>query len=150
MPAATIRDVLRVAERGVAVRNDRPWRVRALAGAPLARLRHALAGASFAAPSEGAPACLVLTTEQALDRTGWLDYGMFLERIVAAARARGLDACCAGTLAPAHKTIAESLALGPAEIVVRVLAVGRPDPAASVPPPEPAPLEELARFQGFD
>ncbi|MCL4800548.1 MAG: methylmalonyl Co-A mutase-associated GTPase MeaB [Burkholderiales bacterium] len=150
VPAGAVREVLRVGDRGVAGGQGRPWRVRALAGPPLERLRQDLAAAGYASPSEGAPAWLVFTTGEALDRTGWLDYGMFLQRVLAAARARGLGACCEGALAPFHKTVAGALGLDPTEIVVCALAIGRPDPAAAAPSAEPAPLEQFAQFHGFD
>jgi len=156
--ARLIGEVLRVANRAAAGWQGRPWRVRALAGEPLARLRRTLAGAGFVPPSEGAPACLVFTTDEALERSAWLDYGMFLQRVAVAARSRGLDACCEGALAPFHDRVAGELALGPAEIVVCALALGYPDPAAPATAGDAAAagagtgaaIERFARFDGFD
>jgi len=150
--ARRIGEMLRVANRAVAGGQRSPWRVRVLAGEPLARLRRTLAAAGFSSPAEGAPARLVFTTDQALERTGWLDYGMFLQRVVIAAQARGLDACCEGALAPFHAAIAEELALGPAEIVVCALALGYPDPRAAAPADTAInqALEQFAQFSGFD
>lgn len=148
--AGQVREILAVADRAVAGWQGRPWRVRALAGAPLARFRQALAAAGFLPPTEGAPVCMVLTTGEALERTGWLDYGMFVQRVVAAARARGLDACCEGALAPFHKTIADGLGLDAAEIVVCALALGHPDPAAAAPAEDAPRPGEYAQFDGFD
>jgi nitroreductase len=152
--ATLIGEILRVANRATAGWQSRPWRVRALAGEPLARLRGKLGAAGFVPPSEGAPACLVFTTDQALERAGWLDYGMFLQRVAVAARARGLDACSEGALAPFHKAIAGELALGRTEIVVCALALGLPDPTAVAPAGGDAagdrPTEQFAQFSGFD
>ncbi len=154
VPADLIGDILRVADRALTGWQTRPWRVRVLAGAPLARLGGKLAQAGFAAQSEGAPAWLVFTTGEALERAGWIDYGMFLQRVAGAARARGLDACCEGALARFHTLIAGELALDPAEIVVCALVLGFPDPAVSAPAGEPGSRDHsiapFAQFSGFD
>jgi LAO/AO transport system ATPase len=152
--ASLIGEILQLADRAVAGWQSRPWRVRVLSGEPLAQLRGKLVAAGFASPSEGAPAWLVFTTDQALERAGWLDYGMFLQRVAVAARARGLDACCEGALARFHTLIAGELALGPAEIVVCALALGLPDPAGSAPAGGSGSgdqsIAQFAQFSGFD
>ncbi len=41
----------------------------------------------------GAPVGLIFTIDRILRQGSWLDYGMFLENIMIAARGRGLDTC---------------------------------------------------------
>ena len=60
----------------------------------------------------------------------WLDYGMFLQNIMVAARARGLDTCPQAALAPFHRLIAEHLQLPASEMVVCGMSLGPADAQA--------------------
>ena len=61
---------------------------------------------------------------------GWLDYGMFLQGVMLAARARGLDTCPQVSWLDYHRIIAEILGFAPREQLVCGMALGYADPAA--------------------
>ena len=62
-----------------------------------------------------APVGLIFTIDRVMAQGSWLDYGMFLENIMIAARARGLDTCPQAAFTQFHRVIAETLALGVAD-----------------------------------
>ncbi|PWF55454.1 nitroreductase [Massilia glaciei] len=76
-----------------------------------------------------APVGLIFTIDRVLEQGSWLDYGMFLENIMVAARGRGLDTCPQAAFTQFHKIISEQLALPPGEMVVCGMALGHADPA---------------------
>jgi nitroreductase len=57
----------------------------------------------------------------------WLDYGMFLQRLMLMARAFGLDTCPHAVFNRYHRIIAEHLALPDNEIVVCCMGIGYAD-----------------------
>ncbi len=75
-----------------------------------------------------APAGLIFTIDRVLEQGSWLDYGMFLQNIMIAARARGLDTCPQAAFTQYHRIIAEQLELPPNEMVVCGMAMGYADP----------------------
>lgn len=77
-----------------------------------------------------APVGLICTIDRRLEIGSWLDYGMFLQAIMLAARAEELDTCPQAAFAPFHAVIREHLSLAPEEMVVCGMALGRADPAA--------------------
>ena len=77
-----------------------------------------------------APVGLIFTIDRILGQGSWLDYGMFLQSIMIAARGRGLDTCPQAAFTPFHRLIAAQLALPPEEQVVCGMALGHADPAA--------------------
>lgn len=80
----------------------------------------------------GAPVGLVFTIDRRLGRGSWLDAGMFMQNIMIAARARGLDTCAQASWAQFHRIIEAQLALPADEMVVCGMALGHADPAAPV------------------
>jgi nitroreductase len=62
-----------------------------------------------------------------MDQGSWLDYGMFLQNIMTAARGRGLDTCPQAAFTPYHRIIAEVLQLPANEMVVCGMALGYAD-----------------------
>ena len=78
----------------------------------------------------GAPVGLIFTIERDQPQGSWLDYGMFLENIMIAARARGLDTCPQAAFIGFHRIIAEQLALPAAQMVVCGMSLGHADPQA--------------------
>jgi nitroreductase len=74
-----------------------------------------------------APVGMVFTIHRALATGSWLDYGMFLENIMVAARARGLDTCAQAAWTHYHKVIRPVLGLAPEEVVVCGMALGHAD-----------------------
>lgn len=95
-----------------------------------------------------APVGLIFTIDRILAQGSWLDYGMFLQNIMVAARARGLDTCPQAAFTQFHRVIAEQLALGSDEMVVCGMALGHADPTAieNTLVTERVPVAEFARF----
>jgi nitroreductase len=75
-----------------------------------------------------APIGFIFTIDRVLEQGSWLDYGMFLQNIMVAARARGLDTCPQAAFIHYHRIIAEHLQLGGNEMVVCGMALGWADP----------------------
>jgi nitroreductase len=76
-----------------------------------------------------APVGLIFTIDRILERGSWLDYGMFLQNIMIAARGRGLDTCPQAAFTQFHKIIGEVLQLPDSEQVVCGMSLGYADPA---------------------
>jgi nitroreductase len=95
-----------------------------------------------------APVGLIFTIDRVLQQGSWLDYGMFLQNIMVAARARGLHTCPQAAFTRFHRLIAEELALKPEQMVVCGMSLGYADPAAveNTLVTERAPVSEFARF----
>jgi nitroreductase len=78
----------------------------------------------------GAPVGLIFTIDRVMQQGSWLDYGMFLQNIMVAARARGLDTCPQAAFTQFHRLIAQELGLPSEEMVVCGMALGHADPTA--------------------
>ena len=78
----------------------------------------------------GAPVGLIFTIDRVMQQGSWLDYGMFLQNVMVAARARGLDTCPQAAFTQFHRVIADELALPASEMVVCGMSLGHADPAA--------------------
>jgi len=74
-----------------------------------------------------APVGLIFTIERVMEQGSWLDYGMFLQNIMVAARARGLDTCPQAAFTQFHRVIARELAFAPAEMLVCGMSLGWAD-----------------------
>ena len=74
-----------------------------------------------------APVGLIFTIDRVMEQGSWLDYGMFLQNIMVAARARGLDTCPQAAFTQYHRIISEQLALPESETVVCGMALGVAD-----------------------
>jgi len=96
----------------------------------------------------GAPVGLVFSIDRQMAQGSWLDYGMFLQSIMVAARARGLDTCPQAAFTKFHRVLTEHLALPGGDMVVCGMALGWSDPAAleNTLVTERAPVSEFARF----
>lgn len=77
-----------------------------------------------------APVGLFFVIDRVMEQGSWLDYGMFLQNIMVAARARGLDTCPQAAFTQYHRLIGERLGLGEGEMLVCGMALGVADPAA--------------------
>lgn len=75
-----------------------------------------------------APVGLIFTIDRVMEQGSWLDYGMFLQNIMVAARGRGLDTCPQAAFSQYHRIIAEQLHLPANETVVCGMALGWADP----------------------
>ena len=76
-----------------------------------------------------APVGFIFTIDRIMEQGSWLDYGMFLQIIMVAARARGLDTCPQAAFTQYHRVIAAQLGLPDNEMVVCGMALGWADPA---------------------
>ena len=92
-----------------------------------------------------APVGLIFTIDRILRQGSWLDYGMFLQNVMTAARGRGLDTCPQAVFIGFHKIIAEHLALPASEMVVCGMSLGYADESA----PENTLVTEREPVSGF-
>jgi nitroreductase len=76
-----------------------------------------------------APVGLLFTIDRVIELGSWLDYGMFLENIMVAARARGLDTCPQAAFTPFHRIVKEHLQLPENEKFVCGMSLGFADPS---------------------
>jgi nitroreductase len=77
-----------------------------------------------------APVGLMFTIDSVMQQGSWLDYGMFLQSVMVAARARGLDTCPQAAFTQFHRIIARHLKFGADEMLVCGMSLGHADPAA--------------------
>lgn len=80
----------------------------------------------------GAPVGLVFTIDRKLEKGSWLDYGMFLQTIMLAARARGLHTCAEASIASYPDIVRRELAMTDDWIVICGMALGYADPDAAI------------------
>lgn len=95
-----------------------------------------------------APVGLIFTIDRVMEQGSWLDYGMFLQSLMIAARARGLDTCPQAAFTQFHRVIAEVLQLPDSEQVVCGMALGFADRSKveNTLVTERAPVSEFVRF----
>jgi nitroreductase len=95
-----------------------------------------------------APVGFIFTIDRVLEQGSWLDYGMFLQNIMVAARARGLDTCPQAAFIHYHRIIAEHLRIPENEMVVCGMALGwaDQDKAENTLVTEREPLGSFVRF----
>jgi nitroreductase len=95
-----------------------------------------------------APVGLIFTIDRVMQQGSWLDYGMFLQSVMVAARARGLDTCPQAAFTQFHRIISQELNLPPEEMVVCGMALGHADPKAieNTLVTEREPVAGFARF----
>jgi nitroreductase len=95
-----------------------------------------------------APVGLIFTIDRVMRQGSWLDYGMFLQNVMVAARARGLDTCPQAAFTPFHRLIEDELKLPSNEMVVCGMALGHADMAAieNSLVTEREPVSAFARF----
>jgi nitroreductase len=97
-----------------------------------------------------APVGLIFTIDRVMQQGSWLDYGMFLQNIMVAARARGLDTCPQAAFTQFHRVIADELQLPSSQMVVCGMSLGHADPAAveNSLVTEREPVASFAHFRG--
>ncbi len=95
-----------------------------------------------------APVGLFFTIDRVLEKGSWLDYGMFLQNIMVAARARGLDTCPQAAFIHFPTIIKQTLAIPPTEMLVCGMSLGYADHSKieNSLQTERAPVSEFARF----
>jgi nitroreductase len=95
-----------------------------------------------------APVGMIFTIDRILEQGSWLDYGMFLQNIMVAARGRGLDTCPQAAFTQFHRIISAELGLPDSEMVVCGMALGYADPdkVENTLVTEREPVSSFARF----
>ena len=98
-----------------------------------------------------APVGLVFTIDRALQIGSWLDYGMFLQNIMVAARGLGLHTCPQVAFANYHVLIREQLGIPEDEVVICGMSLGTADAEAieNTLVTEREPVEGFATFIDF-
>ena len=92
-----------------------------------------------------APVGMIFTIDRVLEIGSWLDYGMFLENIMVAARGFGLHTCPQAAFAPFDAVIRKILGIPESEMVVCGMSLGYEDTSA----PENALRTEREPLSGF-
>ena len=100
----------------------------------------------------GAPIGLIFSLDRRLTQHSWLDCGLFVQSVMIAARAHGLDTCAQVSFARYHGIIARHLGLGEFDVVACGMSMGYAHPCAAVntvdTPREH--VDKFATFVGFD
>jgi nitroreductase len=79
-----------------------------------------------------APVGLIFVIDRIMRQGSWLDYGMYLQNVMVAARARGLDTCPQAAFMQFHRIISTQLGLADTEMVVCGMSLGYADHGAIV------------------
>jgi len=96
----------------------------------------------------GAPVGLMFTIDRILRQGSWLDYGMFIEGVMVAARAHGLDTCPQAAFTPFHRIVTEAIGAPASEQLVCGMSLGWADASAieNTLVTEREPVTGFARF----
>jgi nitroreductase len=95
-----------------------------------------------------APVGMIFTIDRVMEQGSWLDYGMFLQNIMVAARGRGLDTCPQAAFTQFHRIISAELGLPDSDMIVCGMALGYADPekVENTLVTEREPVSAFARF----
>jgi nitroreductase len=98
-----------------------------------------------------APVGLIFTIDRRLEIGSWLDLGMFMQNVMLAAKARGIDTCPQEALSRYHAIVREHLPIEDSELVVCGMSVGYADESRqpSRRCMKRASLDDLASFHGL-
>jgi len=96
-----------------------------------------------------APVGMIFVIDRVLERGSWLDYGMFLQNVMLAAKARGLDTCPQAALIQFHRILRPELGIPDNETLICGMSLGYADPDAPENRlrTERAPLDEWVVFR---
>jgi nitroreductase len=96
----------------------------------------------------GAPVGLFFVLDRDMEVGSWLDLGMFMQNVMIAARAFGLDTCAQQVFAQYHRLINPLLGIGDDEILVCGMSLGYADPddAANLLESAREPVHRFTRF----
>jgi nitroreductase len=89
----------------------------------------------------GAPVGLIFTIDRKLEKGSWLDYGMFLQTIMLAARARGLHTCPEAAIASYPDIVRHELGIANEWVVICGMAMGYADSGALINTFQPPRIE---------
>jgi nitroreductase len=95
-----------------------------------------------------APVGLIFSIDRDLEMGSWLDYGMFLEAIMVAARGVGLETCPQAAWLVFYEMLQRRLGIPSEQTIVCGMAMGFPDPNHKVNTftPERVPLRDYVTF----
>jgi nitroreductase len=95
-----------------------------------------------------APVGLIFTIDRVMRQGSWLDYGMFLQSVMVAARGRGLDTCPQAAFTQFHRIITAHVGAPDNEQVICGMSLGWADPEAieNTLVTEREPVSGFARF----
>lgn len=79
----------------------------------------------------GAPVGLIFTMDRTLERASFVCYGCFVQTLMLAAKARGLDTCTQQIWSMMHKVVRREIGFGDNEMIVVGMALGWGDPDAA-------------------
>lgn len=98
-----------------------------------------------------APVGLIFTIDKVLEQGSWLDYGMFLENVMIAARGAGLDTCPQAAWVKFHAVVLDVLDIPDTEELVCGMALGYADESAieNTLVTEREQVAGFATFEGF-
>ena len=96
----------------------------------------------------GAPVGFMFTIDRIMRQGSWLDFGMFLENIMVAARGRGLDTCPQAAFTPFHRLITEAIGIPEDQQLVCGMSLGWRD-ANAIENTLVTEREPVARFARF-
>jgi nitroreductase len=96
----------------------------------------------------GAPVGFMFTIDRVMRQGSWLDFGMFLQSVMVAARAYGLDTCPQAAFTQFHRIICEAIGAPESEQLVCGMSLGVRDPDAieNTLVTEREPVASFARF----
>jgi nitroreductase len=99
-----------------------------------------------------APVGLIFSIDARLGRHSWLDLGLFVQNVMIAARARGIDTCPQVSFARFHSLIASELEMPPESVTACGMSMGFADASASVNRMQMPRqhVSEFAHLAGFD
>ena len=80
----------------------------------------------------GAPVGLFFTIDRDMEQGSWLDYGMFLQSFMLAAREAGLESCAQAAFCPYHDSVMPILDAPEEQMLVCGMSLGYADPDALV------------------
>lgn len=75
----------------------------------------------------GAPVGLMFTIDRVMGKGSWVDYGMFMQTLMLAARAHGLDTCPQAAFNQYHRIILPHIGAGPEEELICGMSLGYAD-----------------------
>ncbi len=100
----------------------------------------------------GAPVGLFCFVDRRMGSPQWSDLGMYLQTVMLLLKERGLDSCAQESWSAYHRVVSELVKSPPELMLFCGMAIGYADPEAPVNAIQSprAPLDEFARFHGFE
>lgn len=98
----------------------------------------------------GAPVGLIVTIDRRLEAGSWLDLGMFLQNVLLAAAARGLQPCPQETFSKYHLVLRQLLSIRAEQMVVCGISIGHAIVQVEQRLMPRSDVDEFATFVGFE